>query len=690
MRIPAIVLLVLSLGPLPLFGQAIVLEPTLVHLRSGADREWTTFPADATGAAWTHRFAATANQTEHTICLRQQDVKQEWRVLLNDAPIGPLVRDEQDTRTCLAVSPGRLRADNLLRIERGAAAGASDDIRIGEVTLHPQPMAALLGEAVLDVTVVDAASEQPLPARLTIVDASGVLAPTGTAPAPHLAVRPGVVYTSTGAARVALPAGTYTVYAGRGFEYSLAQVEVTLARGDTATRRLSLRRDVPMPGYVASDTHVHTFTHSRHGDATVDERLVTIAGEGLELPIATDHNLHVDYDPPARARQVRQYFTPVVGNEVTTPTAHFNVFPVAASAAVPDATATDWAVTLDRIFANPDTRVAILNHARDDHRGTRPFGPRHHNAAAGANLEGWPMRFNAMEVVNSGAIQTDPLLLVRDWMTTLNHGLQVAPIGSSDSHDVTRFIVGQGRTYIRTEDRDPGAIDVDAAVRGVEEGRVLVSYGLVADLSVNGSGPGDFDRSGGEALDVSVRVLAPHWITARRVQLYANGALVRQAEIGTPPTDAVPGVKAQVQWRLPRPAHDVHLVAVALGDGVDGPWWPTARPYQPTSPEWQPYTLGVSGAVWVDGDGDGRRSSAIDYAWRLYGEVRGDLGAAVALLAGFDAAVATQFAYVHHARGGSLDDEAFVGALRTGPAPVQAGFGAYADAYRESAAARAR
>ena len=53
---------------------------------------------------------------------------------------------------------------------------------------------------------------------------------------------------------------------------------------------LAIRREVATPGLVACDTHVHTLTNSGHGDATIAERVVTLAGEGIELPIATDHN----------------------------------------------------------------------------------------------------------------------------------------------------------------------------------------------------------------------------------------------------------------------------------------------------------------------------------------------------------------------------------------------------------------
>jgi hypothetical protein len=65
-------------------------------------------------------------------------------------------------------------------------------------------------------------------------------------------------------------------------------------------------------------------------------------------------------------------------------------------------------------------------------------------------------------------------------------------------------------------------------------------------------------------------------------------------------------VKWHATWRIPAPATDAHLVAIATGPGVTAPFWPTAKPYQPTSIEFTPYVLGVSGAVFVDTDANGR------------------------------------------------------------------------------------
>jgi hypothetical protein len=201
---------------------------------------------------------------------------------------------------------------------------------------------------------------------------------------------------------------------------------------------------VPTEGYVACDTHVHTVTFSGHGDCTIAERMITLAGEGIELPIATDHNVHVDYRAHAAKAGLSEHFTPVMGNEVTTSVGHFNIFPIQASAEPPDHKSKEWSAIFDGIFGTPGVKIAILNHARDLHGGTRPFGPKLHNAVVGENLDGWPMRFNAMEVVNSGATQTDPLQLFRDWMGLLNAGRLVTPVGASDSHDVPAYFTRTG------------------------------------------------------------------------------------------------------------------------------------------------------------------------------------------------------------------------------------------------------
>ena len=64
--------------------------------------------------------------------------------------------------------------------------------------------------------------------------------------------------------------------------------------------------------------------------------------------------------------------------------------------------------------------------------------------------------FGSREAVVAALIEERVPPLVNDWMALLNRGYRVTPVGSSDSHDVGRHFVGQGRTYIRCDDSDPG------------------------------------------------------------------------------------------------------------------------------------------------------------------------------------------------------------------------------------------
>ena len=81
-----------------------------------------------------------------------------------------------------------------------------------------------------------------------------------------------MIYTADGTAKFGLPAGDYTIHAGRGFEYGIDTVRVSLKPGESVRKELVIRREVPTPGFVACDTHVHTLTHSGHGDSTDVER----------------------------------------------------------------------------------------------------------------------------------------------------------------------------------------------------------------------------------------------------------------------------------------------------------------------------------------------------------------------------------------------------------------------------------
>jgi len=469
-----------------------------------------------------------------------------------------------------------------------------------------------------------------------------------------------------------LPGGRYTLYAGRGFEYSIDSARVELKPGDHVTHTLRIKKEVETSGWVSSDTHIHTFTYSRHGDATIEERAITLAAEGIELPIVTDHNQNIDISSAAKATGVSAYFTPVTGNELTTRIGHFNIFKTDSHQPAINADAKSWNDVALNISNKENRYAVILNHARDIHNGFRPFDPTHHISTAGVGTLSWTFPANAMEVINSGSQQSHIMTLYNDWFGMMNHGYYLTPVGSSDSHDVSRFTVGQGRTYIKTSDANASALDVRDAIRNFIEGKVLISLGLLTTVSVNGKyGPGDLCPSKNNSDDVSIEVLGPSWAHAERVSLYVNGVKVKEEKITNPKAS---GQKWKGVWTIPVPKHDVFVVAIAEGSGAGMPYWPIAEPYQPVSSEWTPTLMGSTGAVWIDGDGDGKRSSAFDYAQKIFERAKNDPIEIIKLLSTYHQSVASQAAALLWKNGVDLHSAEIQHQLDASTEPVKIGF----------------
>jgi hypothetical protein len=130
---------------------------------------------------------------------------------------------------------------------------------------------------------------------------------------------------------------------------------------------------------------------------------------------------------------------------------------------------------------------------------------------------------------------------------------------------------------------------------------------------------------------------------------------------------------------MPVRDQDMFLVAIAEGPGLSTPFWQIPKPYQPTSPEWNPKIIGASGAVWIDGDKNGIRSSAFHYANKLIASSKNDLNKIIAGLAHYDEAVSVQAAAILYQKRISLSSEVFRNLLRQASPIVQRGFKVFSD-----------
>jgi hypothetical protein len=567
----------------------LVIDAALHHLGNDRTPEWPEASAEPEGVKLELRFPGRDTGREQVLVVRHAHVDGRWTLLVNREPVGELLRGEASRETLLAVPAGLIRdGENELALVPEAV---SDDIVVGDVRLHAVPLRELLNLRPARVTVADP-DGRPLPARVTLTDEAGARVPVWYATRELTAVRDGLVYTADGRVDVELPAGRYQVHATRGAEWSLASAPLVLGEGDAPTVPLVLRREVDSAGWIAVDTHLHTVTFSGHGDATLTERVVTLAGEGVELAVATDHNHLTDYGPEQARLQLSGWYTAVTGDEVTTENGHFNAFPLDPAGRVPDWTSTDWVQLVDGMRA-AGASVVVLNHPRWPDRDKGPFGVFGLDHATGARLGDVPFRFDAMEVMNATNEHEDPELLLADWFALLNRGEHVMAAGSSDSHTVGDP-VGQGRTYARSASDDPAHLDVPALCEALRTGHSIVSLGLFADARVAGRwGPGDVAEPPGATVPLELRVAAPSWIHPREARVFVDGVLAATAPV--PDGEGRP-VDARLHLDVPLAARDdAWLACVVLGDGVQGAWWPTMNPY----------TFAATNPVWLDVDGDG-------------------------------------------------------------------------------------
>lgn len=645
--------------------------------------EWAEF-ADShpLGPSWSSTFTAAPNPHEYTLFIQQDDVKKNWSVRLNGKNLGDLFHMEAPLVHTLTVPPGTLRqGENQLEI--GRSADEPDNIRLGPIRLIKKHRAAAIHQSRLEITVLDAEETTLLPGRITLLNESGALSPLiALEPNENLAVRPGVIYTPNGRATVGLPAGYYMLHATRGFEYGLDSQEVRLEAGDAQSMELRIAREVETEGWISCDTHIHTLTYSGHGDATIDERVVTLAGEGIELPVATDHNYLTDLEEASRRMGVRQWFTPVVGDEVTTKQAHFNVFPIEPGAPVPAHQYRNWLRLFENFRSTPGVQVIVLNHPENIHNNFRPFSPEQFNPVTGAARDVMEYGFNAIELVNSSAQQSDFMSLYEGWFAMLNRGQRIVGVGSSDGHDVSRYIVGQGRTYIAGNDSDVSNLSVASTFANLLAGRASVSMGLLTEIQVKDRyGMGDLVPAGEEGIKVQIQVRGPSWTTATNLVLFANGQPMRELNLSSKNRVKRQGdVQIDVEWRVEDLPHDVYLVALATGPGVSEDYWEIPRPYQRRMLEWTPRVIASTNPVWVDGDGDGHYTSPRGYAQKLWDRHGSNVGELLNALEGYDRATIEQAAEICAENGLELRKNSFQTRIKTSSGKVKEGFDNYLQA----------
>ena len=187
--------------------------------------------------------------------------------------------------------------------------------------VDPAPAAAQdTPHGILTFNIIDSTGD-PIPARLTFVDSIGKnrdLFPNPDADPTKLALRKHAVYTLEGHGSITVPVGSWDVMASHGIEWSIDTTHLEIVEGSEHEWTARLVHEVDTTDWISGDFHLHTLTYSGHGDSNMNERIISIVGEGVEFAVATDHNYNTDYQPIIDQLGAHEHLTAVVGNGVST------------------------------------------------------------------------------------------------------------------------------------------------------------------------------------------------------------------------------------------------------------------------------------------------------------------------------------------------------------------------------------
>ena len=419
----------------------------------------------------------------------------------------------------------------------------------------------------------------------------------------------------------AIPYGKYRVWAWRGIEYDLWEGEVDLSadRGQVPLEIVLERAWTPV-GTVAADLHVHAHA-SLDSLVPNPQRVVAQVAAGIQVIALSDHNTNGDLDREITELGFTDIIASIASNEMSSDYFHFGVYPVVVEKDKPHGGAVGDDVMryagLDAMFAMlkqlPNNPIIQVNH------------PRFRSVALFDNT-GWdgvawpppfPLTFDAVEVLPGytafnvpGDRRIDDS--VRDFFTLTDHGVLVAPLGNSDTHDLNWVLDGTSRNYVYLPDTsDLKAFDDATFVEAIRKRRVVATTGPWLSVTVSSTkegqapaGPGDTVRPAKDgSVWVVISLSQAKFVATERIRITmgtnTGPQLVEQIDVPA-------GVRTH-RWagRIPVGKADTWIAVTADGD--------TALPLAITGSyqkdRWNragvtPYA--IAAPILVDADRDGK------------------------------------------------------------------------------------
>lgn len=350
--------------------------------------------------------------------------------------------------------------------------------------------------------------------------------------------------------------GDYTLIAHRGVRDEVDVQSIHVASGDT------LRVDVDVPaaytldGVIVGDPHVHA---APSGDASVpmEDRLLTMAANGVDVHFGTDHDHIADYNPLIPAMGLESRLKTVVADEVSPVLrGHFNMYPASAGDGANHGAPRWWFgyENTCEIFGWMREEVGADGIIQANHpvssSGMFSFAAYDPNNGVIEDADHWCDDFQAMELNNSG-----------DWedyfpyyLDLAKRGAAVTPVGVSDTHSYSSGGLGMNVTFLHTGGTFGSFGDAEL-VTTMRARETVVSKGPYIHATVDGDWAPGRELVGPITLDVQIK--APSWMPVDTLTLYQDGVVLETyACVGAAPTPC------DTSWLL-APEADTTYVVVA-------------------------------------------------------------------------------------------------------------------------------
>jgi Ni,Fe-hydrogenase III small subunit len=378
----------------------------------------------------------------------------------------------------------------------------------------------------------------------------------------------------SGVLQMDLEPGDYQIAVSRGNEYSLYKEHVTVGAGGLTTVNAKLVRVLDTPGFISSDYHVHMID-SPDSRISKGNRVLSMAGEGVENIIATDHSVITNLASTIADLGVGPFVHSTPGEEITSfDTGHYNAYPQGLDPTrVQTHGSTDWAgaappgqdfpsfgnyilspAEIENLALTDPDNAGLDTVVQINHIGSQ-FSPLKINTALvppasvlapgdaakyrlDPGVANFFHHFPALELWNGmNVAHQNEFLLERIgvWMNLLNQGFVSTAISDTDTHDFHNLRSGGARTWTPSSTDAPAAINDNEIGLAVKAGKAVGGQGIfvLTRLVADSTGETTGFELGDQTIDVTVPVVPPKVVQRPGVRT-TDGAVHLDIDIQAP------------------------------------------------------------------------------------------------------------------------------------------------------------